>query len=172
MEHKAANKRDTFIWLAGLGLTIALPSLLSGCQTAPSTPPPPEPAPAPEKKAQDEPLRPPPSLAKNAKAYRADAAKHLYEHNAERIYKGKLPPMLYAVGVVRVDLTAKGDVKHIDWMRAPKHAPEVVAEIEKTIRKAAPFPAPLHLGNVTYIETWLWHKSGRFQLDTLTEGQT
>lgn len=27
------------------------------------------------------------------------------------------------------------------------------------------------LGRVTYTDTWLWHKSGRFQLDTLTEGQ-
>jgi protein TonB len=24
---------------------------------------------------------------------------------------------------------------------------------------------------VTYTDTWLWHSSGRFQLDTLTEGQ-
>jgi len=27
------------------------------------------------------------------------------------------------------------------------------------------------MGRVTYTDTWLWHKSGRFQLDTLTEGQ-
>jgi hypothetical protein len=26
-------------------------------------------------------------------------------------------------------------------------------------------------GKVTYTDTWLWDKSGRFQLDTLTEGQ-
>lgn len=171
MAHPTGRKRETLLWLSGFGLSVVLPSLLGGCGTAP--PAPPAPQPRPEQKVQEEEVqRPPPSLAKNAKAYRADAAKHLYEHNAERIYKGKLPPMLYAVAVVQVELTAKGDVKHIDWMRAPKHAPEVVTEIEKTIRKAAPFPAPLHLGNVTYIETWLWHKSGRFQLDTLTEGQT
>jgi hypothetical protein len=24
---------------------------------------------------------------------------------------------------------------------------------------------------VVYTDTWLWHKSGKFQLDTLTEGQ-
>jgi len=24
---------------------------------------------------------------------------------------------------------------------------------------------------VTYTDVWLWHKSGQFQLDTLTEGQ-
>jgi len=27
------------------------------------------------------------------------------------------------------------------------------------------------MGSVTYTDTWLWDKSGRFQLDTLTQGQ-
>jgi hypothetical protein len=56
-------------------------------------------------------------------------------------------------------------------MRAPAHAPEVMAEIERTVRQAAPYPVAVNLGHVTYTDTWLWHKSGRFQLDTLTEGQ-
>ena len=47
----------------------------------------------------------------------------------------------------------------------------MIAEIEKTVRAAAPFPAPARMGKVVYTDTWLWHKSGRFQLDTLTEGQ-
>jgi hypothetical protein len=29
----------------------------------------------------------------------------------------------------------------------------------------------VNLRKVTYTETWLWHKDGQFQLDTLTEGQ-
>ena len=41
----------------------------------------------------------------------------------------------------------------------------------KVLRAAAPYPAPAKLGKVVYTDTWLWHKSGRFQLDTLTEGQ-
>ncbi|MNL88470.1 hypothetical protein D3C87_2182010 [compost metagenome] len=57
------------------------------------------------------------------------------------------------------------------WMRAPKHAPEVIEEIERTVRDAAPFPAATRLGRVTWTDTWLWDKSGHFQLDTLTEGQ-
>jgi hypothetical protein len=56
-------------------------------------------------------------------------------------------------------------------MRAPSHAPEVVAEIERSVRAAAPFPTPLKMGRVTYTDTWLWDKSGQFQLDNLTEGQ-
>jgi len=59
----------------------------------------------------------------------------------------------------------------IAWKRAPTHAPEVMAEIEKTVRAAAPYPAPTRMGKVVYTDVWLWHKSGRFQLDTLTEGQ-
>jgi periplasmic protein TonB len=111
------------------------------------------------------------SSASSPRAYRADAAAHLYELNRERIYKGRLPPLLYAIGVLQVEVDGRGNVRDLRWMRAPKHAPEVVAEIERTVRAAAPFPAPARMGKVVYTDTWLWHKSGHFQLDTLTEGQ-
>ena len=39
------------------------------------------------------------------------------------------------------------------------------------IKQASPFPAPARMGGVKYTEIWLVHKTGRFQLDTLTEGQ-
>ena len=42
---------------------------------------------------------------------------------------------------------------------------------ENMARAASPYPAPTKLGGVTYTETWLWHKSGRWQLHSLTEGQ-
>lgn len=86
--------------------------------------------------------------------------------------KANCPPLLYAVGVLQVQLDRRGQVTATQWMRAPQHAPEVMADIERTVRQAAPFPAPTKLGQVTYTDTWLWHKSGRFQLHTLTEGQT
>ncbi len=111
------------------------------------------------------------SVAQTPREYRRDAAGHLYELNAHRIYRGKLPPLLYAVGVLQVEVDARGNVTGTSWMRAPKHAPEVIAEIERTVRQAAPYPAPVRLGRVTYTDTWLWDKSGKFQLDTLTEGQ-
>jgi protein TonB len=82
-----------------------------------------------------------------------------------------MPPLLYAIGVLQVEVDGRGNVRNLSWMRAPKHAPEVIAEIEKTVRAAAPFPVPARMGKVVYTDTWLWHKSGRFQLDTLTEGQ-
>ena len=111
------------------------------------------------------------SNAATPRAYRADAAHHLYGLNANRIYKGRMPPLLYAVGVLQVEVDSNGSVRNVSWMRAPKHAPEVMAEIERTVRAAAPFPAPARMGKVVYTDTWLWHKSGKFQLDTLTEGQ-
>lgn len=114
---------------------------------------------------------PAPSSAISDKAYRQDAARHLYAQQALRIYPGRLPPMLYAVGVLNVDIDRSGQVQNLRWMRAPRHAPEVMAEIEQMVRAAAPFPVPKHLAKVTYTDVWLWHKSGRFQLDTLSEGQ-
>ena len=66
---------------------------------------------------------------------------HVYDLNKDRIYEGKLPPMLYAIGTLQVNVDANGKVRRLHWMRAPKHAPEVIAEIERTVLAAAPFPA-------------------------------
>ncbi len=111
------------------------------------------------------------SQATSPLAYRRDAAMHLYAHNANRIYKGVLKPHLYAIGVLEVDIDRQGQVVGVNWRRAPKHAPEVMTEILRTVRAAAPYPVPARMGRVTYSDVWLWDKSGHFQLDTLTEGQ-
>lgn len=120
------------------------------------------------------PSEPPPTLVSEAatpRDYRQDGARHIYGKNAHRIFKGKMPPLMHAVGVLQVELDNRGLVRRLNWMRAPSHAPDVVLEIERTVHAAAPFPAPVRLGGVTYTEVWLWDKSGNFQLDTLTEGQ-
>jgi hypothetical protein len=80
-------------------------------------------------------------------------------------------PLLYAIGTLQVEVDGRGNVRRMNWLRAPTHAPEVIHEIERTVRAAAPFPVPAKMGTVVYTDTWLWDKSGRFQLDTLTEGQ-
>lgn len=106
------------------------------------------------------------------RAYRRQAAAHLYALNTARIYAGMLPPQLYAIGVLNVTVGAAGQVLQLHWLRAPQHAPEVVADIERTVHAAAPFPLPATpLHSVVYTDTWLWDASGQFQLDTLTEGQ-
>ena len=155
---------------------------LAGCSTPPPPPPkapaplPPPPAPVKVPVPVAQPVAPPkPQLptsnARTPHEYRVDAAKHLYKLNGERIFKGRLPPMLYAVGVLDVEVDKQGQVTRTYWVRAPGHAPEVMKEIEKTVRLAAPYPVPAHMSKVVYSDVWLWHKSGRFQLDTLTEGQ-
>lgn len=111
------------------------------------------------------------SAARNARDYRKDAASHLYARHSQHIYKGRLPPMLEAVGVLNVDIDRNGAVKSVQWMRAPRHVPQVMQQIERMVKAAAPYPVPQHMSQVTYTDVWLWHRSGKFQLDTLTEGQ-
>jgi len=152
-----------------LGVAAVLASCTSSVPLGPEQPRAPAPGAQPQGSAA--PMIIKSSTATNPRAYRQDAASHIYAQNGERIWKGRLPPLLYAVGVLQVEVDGQGNVRNLNWMRAPRHAPEVIAEIERTVRKAAPFPAPARLGKVVYTDTWLWHKSGRFQLDTLTEGQ-
>lgn len=154
-------------WAGALALAVL--ALLQGC----STPPAPSATPSKPAAVGASPAAPAGAVsqARNAKDYRRDAASHLYALQPGKIYKGRLPPLLYAVGVLHVDIDRRGQVQAINWQRAPRHAPEVMAEIEKMVRAAAPYPAPQHMAKVTYTDVWLWHKSGKFQLDTLTEGQ-
>ena len=163
-------------------LSAAVAALVAACKSGPSVdmslPQTPVPAPlgTPEPTSVG-PVAGPSGSARSSgaatpRAYREDGATHLYGLNADRIYKGKMPPLLYAIGVLDIHINRVGIVTHIDWTRAPRHAPEVMVEIARTVQQASPFPAPTRLGKVVYTDTWLWHKSDKFQLDTLTEGQT
>ena len=69
------------LWLAGCGSTGSVPGQLSGASSAQGS------GPAPRA-----------SSAATAREYRRDAARHIYNANASRIYKGQMPPLLYAVG--------------------------------------------------------------------------
>ncbi|WP_291916056.1 hypothetical protein [Limnohabitans sp.] len=177
----------TLLALSALGL-----GWLSGCSTPPSSKPGPGPATSqvPSNPSQPAATRPEAvaqtvipaatpaqvsgpvkSAARNARDYRKDAASHLYARHSQHIYKGRLPPMLEAVGVLNVDIDRHGSVKSVQWMRAPRHVPQVMQQIERMVKAAAPYPVPQHMSQVTYTDVWLWHQSGKFQLDTLTEGQ-
>lgn len=152
---------------------LLLTALLAGCANTPApraaiAPPAPVVAAPP---VVPEPPMGPVSSADSALDYRIDAAYHLYEKNNNRIFRGVMPHFLYAIGVLEIQVDGRGNLIGLNWMRAPEHAPEVIAEIERTVRKAAPFPAPVRLGKASYIETWLWDASGNFQLHTLSEGQ-
>jgi len=168
----AASNRKTVWGLLG-SLTAVL---LASC----ATPVPPAPAPKPIAKAPAPTpaapvaAEPAPLLISNAvspRDYRQHGARHIYDKNGDRIYKGKMPPLLLGVGVMQLDIDGRGNIKRLNWMRPPSDAASRIA-IERTVHAAAPFPAPVRLGGVTYTDTWLWDKSGKFQLDTLTEGQS
>jgi len=105
------------------------------------------------------------------RAYRKTGARRIYNAYPQRIYKGKIPPLVYAVVVVETDLDADGNVKNVTFSRIPSHAPEVPPKIAELIKAASPLPSPGRLGGHTYVDTWLWDKSGNFQLDSLTLGQ-
>ena len=110
------------------------------------------------------------SAATSAQAYKKDGAKHLYAAYAKKVHKGKLPPLLYGVAIIETTIGPQGEVQDVRVVRQPAAA-EVTPWATQMIKAAAPFPAPAKLGSVTYTDVWLVHKTGRFQLDTLTEGQ-
>ena len=149
------------MWLCAAAL------LLGGCAAPKKPEPPPPPPPPPVEVRQPEIV----SDAMSPKAYRRDAANHIYKKNTARIYKGKMPPLLMAVAVLEVDIDTMGDIAAIRWARGPTHLPQVMADIEDMVRAAAPYPAPVRMPGVIYTDVWLYDKSGLFQLDTLTEGQ-
>jgi protein TonB len=112
------------------------------------------------------------STADTPKTYKVDAAQHIYRHYAGHIFKGKLPPLVHAIVVCETEIDADGHVRDVKMIRVPTHAPDVVVRVRDMIRQASPMPAPSRIGgSVRFLEIWLVDKSGRFQLDTLTEGQ-
>jgi len=112
------------------------------------------------------------SAATNARAYRLDAARHIYSAYASRIYKGRLPPLIHGVVVVETTVDTSGHPRSVKLVRGPSHAPDVSVAVMEMIKRAGPLPAPTRFtGPVSFIEIWLVHKDGRFQLDALTEGQ-
>lgn len=112
-----------------------------------------------------------PSAAKTERDYRKDGARHLYAAYNKQVRKGKMPPLLYGVAIIETEIGAGGEVNDVRVVRQPAAA-EVGPWAVAMIKKASPFPAPpAGMKSVKYTEIWLVDKSGRFQLDSLTEGQ-
>jgi len=148
---------------------------LRGCATAP--PPPTEPVPArpprPGHPGQAHPCcrRPSPrlpspvgpvSLATTPRAYRVDAASHLY---------GPLHRSHLSRASCRRCSTPSACWR---WTLTPRAGWPICAGCAHPARPRGggrdrtlgasplrPYPAPLRMGRVTYTDTWLWHKSGK-----------
>lgn len=110
------------------------------------------------------------SEAPTAQEYKRDAAKRVYESFPAHIHRGKLPPLMYAIAIVEADIDATGRVTDVRMIREPAAAKEVGPWILALLRKTQ-FPAPVRMERVTYRDIWLVDKTGKFQVDTLTEGQ-
>ena len=113
------------------------------------------------------------SAAEDTSAYRVEAAKHVYAAFPTRVYKGKLPPMMYAVMITESEVDSSGQLVGVRVVRPPAAAQEVTPWVLSLIRRAAPYPAPAKMaeGKAVWREIWLVDKTGLFQVDALTEGQ-
>ncbi len=126
---------------------------------------------APPTSAPEQRPVPAPSVAESPRDYRRDGAEHIYRIHQDKIFHGKMPPLLAAIGVTRIFIDDSGMVTKLEWLREPRDQPRIAQEIQRMVAEAQPFPVPKALGEVAYVDTWLWHRNGLFQLDTLTEGQ-
>jgi hypothetical protein len=110
------------------------------------------------------------SAAADARAYRLDAARSVYEAYANRIFKGRLPPLIHAVVVIETTVDSSGRARDVHVVRGPSHAPDVTQAVVEMIRRVS-LPATRSAAGFRFTEIWLVTKDGRFQLDALTEGQ-
>ena len=112
------------------------------------------------------------SNATTPREYRLDVARQIYAAYPDRIYKGRLPPLIHAVVVLETTVDEQGRPRDVKVVRGPSHAPDVTAAVREMTYRVGPLPVPARLGaSVRFTEIWLVHKNGRFQLDALTEGQ-
>jgi hypothetical protein len=111
------------------------------------------------------------SEAETEQAYRRDAAKRIYESFPMHIYRGKMPALAYAIAITETDIGADGQVTDVRLTREPAAAKEVGPWVVALIRRVGQMPPMARMAQVTYTETWLVDKSGKFQLHSLTEGQ-
>ena len=113
----------------------------------------------------------PPAAAPVPDLYRPLGARHLYSLYADRIFRGQLPPLLYAIAIVETTIDEDGHVVSAVVTREPASAKDVMPWILGLIRSASPFPKPGIAGPTRYEDVWLVDRGYTFQVHTLTEGQ-
>lgn len=115
---------------------------------------------------------PPPSLTLDA--YKAHVARHIVQHNADRIFSGRLPPMLPAIVVVNITVDGDGQMTDVQVQRARDANAARIAMA--SMLRSGPLPRPhgLLAANsraMTFSETFLFDRDYRFQLRTLAGPQ-
>lgn len=115
---------------------------------------------------------PPPSFT--LEAYKAEVARHIMRSHPDRVYVGRLPPMLPAVVVLNITVDRDGGVQDVQVQRSRDRAASHLAL--DTVRRSGPLPKPeglvdQHPFAVTFSETFLFAEPQRFQIRTLAEAQ-
>jgi protein TonB len=106
--------------------------------------------------------------------YKTQVAQHVLQHNPDRSYSGKLPPMLPAIVVLRITVDENGGLQDVAVQRSRDDDASQIAL--DSMRRSTPLPPPHQLaragGKLTFSETFLFADSGRYQLRSLAEPQT
>ena len=106
--------------------------------------------------------------------YKTQVAQHVLQHNPDRSYSGKLPPMLPAIVVLEITVDENGGLKDVAVQRS--RDPDASRIALDSMRRSTPLPPPHQLaqagGKLTFSETFLFADSGRYQLRSLAGPQT
>lgn len=106
--------------------------------------------------------------------YKTQVAQHVLQHNPDRSYSGKLPPMLPAIVVLRITVDENGGLEDVTVQRSRDDDASQIAL--DSMRRSTPLPPPHALaqagGKLTFSETFLFADSGRYQLRSLAGPQT
>jgi protein TonB len=106
--------------------------------------------------------------------YKIQVAQHVLQHNPDRSYSGKLPPMLPAIVVLSITVDQEGQLQDVAIQRSlDDEASQIALD---SMRRSTPLPPPHQLaqagGKLTFSETFLFADSGRYQLRSLAGPQT
>ncbi|MGH6648670.1 hypothetical protein [Aquabacterium sp.] len=159
-------------WLAGCAFRDLKTG--SGPETAPlATPATPAPADAstaaPGKKGARIVL-PQPTMSRNWKELRLQAARRLVAANPDITYMGKPPDLLRAIPVLTFELNGDGTIRRVEVMRYPSQDRETVNIAIESMRRAAPFGNVSHLPKPwRFNETFLFNNQHKFKPMTLDQ---
>jgi protein TonB len=105
--------------------------------------------------------------------YKSQVAQHVLQHNPDRSYTGKLPPMLPAIVVLQITVDENGGLENVAVQRSRDDDASQIAL--DSMRRSTPLPPPHALaqagGKLTFSETFLFADSGRYQLRSLAGPQ-
>jgi protein TonB len=106
--------------------------------------------------------------------YKTQVAQHVLQHNPDRSYSGKLPPMLPAIVVLEITVDRDGQLTDVAVQRSRDDDASKIAL--DSMRRSTPLPPPQELaqagGKLKFSETFLFADSQRYQLRSLAGPQT